>query len=238
MAAGFSQTDTEITRVGHNKSFASVRCSERKICAWNRQSALTGRHPAKQYDAGYRKEDCRTKAFAPEWDRGRQGPTRDPPDASKKTWRYSVSRLQGLRADRFRESYGLNFSKRMHCIEGAPPRTNLGHQVYISTEFPPKHRIALRDGLPYSLSRPVKTGFSASPLRKSAVIRPLPCNGERAERYSPAKNGHRRNGRSIHSHRYAIRRSRDFENSENNRTPPSGKAVDRGRQCTRLHCEL
>lgn len=49
--------------------------------------------------------------------------------------------------------------ERMHYIEGATPRTSLGHQVYTSTEFPPEHRIALHNELSYVLTWPMKISF-------------------------------------------------------------------------------
>ena len=49
--------------------------------------------------------------------------------------------------------------KRMHYLEGATPRTELGNHIYTSTEFPAEHSIALHNELSYSLSWPMKVGF-------------------------------------------------------------------------------
>jgi alpha-ketoglutarate-dependent taurine dioxygenase len=49
--------------------------------------------------------------------------------------------------------------RRMHYKEGATPRSELGNQVYTSTEFPPEHRIALHNELSYVLTWPMKISF-------------------------------------------------------------------------------
>ena len=58
--------------------------------------------------------------------------------------------------ERFLEAMSL---KRMHYLEGATPRTDLGNQIYTSTEFPPEHSIALHNELSYSQSWPMKIAF-------------------------------------------------------------------------------
>jgi alpha-ketoglutarate-dependent taurine dioxygenase len=49
--------------------------------------------------------------------------------------------------------------KRMHYLEGATPRTDLGNQIYTSTEFPPEHAIALHNELSYSQVWPMRISF-------------------------------------------------------------------------------
>ena len=58
--------------------------------------------------------------------------------------------------ERFLEAMSL---KRMHYLEGATPRTDLGNQIYTSTEFPPEHSIALHNELSYSQSWPMRISF-------------------------------------------------------------------------------
>jgi alpha-ketoglutarate-dependent taurine dioxygenase len=49
--------------------------------------------------------------------------------------------------------------ERMHYVEGATPRTELGNHIYTSTEFPAEHSIALHNELSYSLTWPMKIAF-------------------------------------------------------------------------------
>lgn len=58
--------------------------------------------------------------------------------------------------ERFLEAVSL---RRMHYLEGATPRTDLGNQIYTSTEFPPEHSIALHNELSYSQSWPMRISF-------------------------------------------------------------------------------
>ncbi|HWS86564.1 MAG TPA: TauD/TfdA family dioxygenase [Pyrinomonadaceae bacterium] len=48
---------------------------------------------------------------------------------------------------------------RMHYMEGATPRTELGAQVYTSTEYPPEHSIALHNELNYVMTWPMRVLF-------------------------------------------------------------------------------
>jgi alpha-ketoglutarate-dependent taurine dioxygenase len=48
---------------------------------------------------------------------------------------------------------------RMHYVEGATPRRELGQQVYTSTEFPQEHPIALHNELSYTMTWPLKIAF-------------------------------------------------------------------------------
>jgi alpha-ketoglutarate-dependent taurine dioxygenase len=58
--------------------------------------------------------------------------------------------------ERFLDATGL---QRMHYVEGATPRTELGHQVYTSTEFPHEHPIALHNELSYAMTWPTRIAF-------------------------------------------------------------------------------
>jgi alpha-ketoglutarate-dependent taurine dioxygenase len=58
--------------------------------------------------------------------------------------------------ERFVDAWGVS---RMHYLEGATPRRELGHQVYTSTEFPPEHHIALHNELSYTMAWPMKIAF-------------------------------------------------------------------------------
>jgi alpha-ketoglutarate-dependent taurine dioxygenase len=48
---------------------------------------------------------------------------------------------------------------RMHYMEGATPRTELGARVYTSTEYPPEHSIALHNELNYVMTWPMRILF-------------------------------------------------------------------------------
>src|SRR5579875_55943 len=59
---------------------------------------------------------------------------------------------------------------RMHYLEGATPRRELGRQVYSSTEFSHEHRIALHNELSYTMTWPMKIAF--------CCLRPASSGGE------------------------------------------------------------
>jgi alpha-ketoglutarate-dependent taurine dioxygenase len=69
--------------------------------------------------------------------------------------------------ERFVDALGL---MRMHYVEGATPRRELGHQVYTSTEFPHEHAIALHNELSYTMTWPMKIAF--------CCLRPAESGGE------------------------------------------------------------
>jgi alpha-ketoglutarate-dependent taurine dioxygenase len=48
---------------------------------------------------------------------------------------------------------------RMHYMEGATPRTDLGGRIYTSTEYPAEHSIALHNELNYVMTWPMKIFF-------------------------------------------------------------------------------
>jgi len=49
--------------------------------------------------------------------------------------------------------------ERMHYLEGATPRSELGNRVYTSTQFPAEHAIALHNELSYAAVWPMKIAF-------------------------------------------------------------------------------
>jgi alpha-ketoglutarate-dependent taurine dioxygenase len=69
--------------------------------------------------------------------------------------------------ERFIDAMGI---VRMHYVEGATPRTEIGKQVYTSTEFPREHPIALHNELSYARSWPMKIAF--------CCLRPADTQGE------------------------------------------------------------
>ena len=67
--------------------------------------------------------------------------------------------FKGGRQENFEEFLDAISIKRMHYLEGSTPRTELGNQIYTSTEYPPAHSIALHNELSYSLAWPLRVSF-------------------------------------------------------------------------------
>lgn len=72
--------------------------------------------------------------------------------------------------ERFLDAIGLT---RMHYIEGATPRTEMGNQIYTSTEFPPEHAIALHNELSYAITWPMKIFFFCTQPAETGGATPI-----------------------------------------------------------------
>jgi alpha-ketoglutarate-dependent taurine dioxygenase len=88
--------------------------------------------------------------------------------------------------EQFLEAVSL---ERMHYLEGATPRTELGNNIYTSTEFPAEHSIALHNELSYSLNWPMKIAFFCVEPPEAGGETPIADVRRVYERIDPAVRG-------------------------------------------------